>query len=118
MVARRDTGEKETVGEGALAERAAKLLDEIQAGLFQDAKSFREANTFTPKNYEEFKEIIAGGGGFLQGSWCGDPDCEAQIKADTKATIRFLPLQPEQPGESCIHCGKPGVERATWALAY
>ena len=85
-------------------------------GVFDTAQL--EANTFTPKSYEEFKEMIAAGGGFLQGAWCGDPDCEAQIKADTKATIRFLPLQPEQPGEPCIHCGKPGAERATWALAY
>jgi prolyl-tRNA synthetase len=118
VVARRDTGEKETVPETALGERMARLLDDIQANLFQDAKDFREANTFTPKNYEEFKAIIAGGGGYLQGAWCGDPECEAQIKAETKATIRFLPLQPEQPGESCVHCGKPGTERATWALAY
>jgi prolyl-tRNA synthetase len=118
VVARRDTGEKETVPEAALAERTAGLLDEIQANLFRDASAFREANTFTPKDYGEFKEIIAAGGGFLQGAWCGDPACEAEIKAETKATIRFLPLQPEQPGESCVHCGKPGTERATWALAY
>jgi prolyl-tRNA synthetase len=118
VVARRDTGEKETVPETALAERTAGLLDEIQANLFKDASDFREANTFTPGDYEEFKAMIAVGGGFLQGAWCGDPECEAQIKADTKATIRFLPLQPEQPGRPCVHCGKPGTERATWALAY
>ena len=80
--------------------------------------SAREANTFTPKDYEEFKAIIAGGGGFLRGAWCGDAECEAQIKAETKATIRLLPLQPEQPGEPCVHCGKPGAELATWAQAY
>jgi len=118
VVARRDTGKKETVGVDALAERARRLLEEIQANLFRDAKDFREVNTFTPTDYEDFKATIAAGGGFLQGAWCGDPECEAQIKADTKATIRFLPLQPEQPGEPCIHCGKPGTERATWALAY
>jgi len=118
VVARRDTGEKETIPESALAEAVDKLLDQIQESLYQDALAFREANTHTPKDYAEFKEILAGGGGFLRGAWCGDPDCEAQIKAETKATIRFLPLQPEQPGDHCLHCGKPGVERATWALAY
>src|SRR5437660_4345650 len=118
VVARRDTGEKETIPETALAEAVDKLLDQIQENLYQDALAFREANTFTPKDYEEFKEIIAGGGGFLRGAWCGDAECEAQIKADTKATIRLLPLQPEQPGEPCVHCGKPGAELATWAQAY
>ena len=118
VVARRDTGEKATVPETALAEAVDKLLEQIQANLFQEALAFREANTFRPKDYEEFKAIIAAGGGFLRGAWCGDAECEAQIKAETKATIRLLPLQPEPPGEPCIHCGKPGAELATWALAY
>ena len=118
VVARRDTGEKETIAETSLSESVDKLLEQIQTNLYQEALAFREANTFTPKDYGEFKEMLAGGGGFLRGAWCGDPDCEAQIKAETKATIRFLPLQPEQPGEPCVHCGKPGAERATWALAY
>src|SRR5207302_960785 len=118
VVARRDTGEKETIPETGLAEAVDKLLDQIQENLYQDALAFREANTFTPKDYEEFKEIIAGGGGFLRGAWCGDAECEAQVKADTKATIRLLPLQPEQPGEPCVHCGKPGAELANWAQAY
>ena len=118
VLARRDTGEKETVGEASLAEMVDKLLEQIQASLYESARAFREANTFRPKDYAEFKDILAGGGGFLEGAWCGDAACEAQIKAETKATIRFLPLQPEQPGEPCIHCGNPGSERATWALAY
>jgi prolyl-tRNA synthetase len=118
VVARRDSGEKEPVSETALSESVDKLLEQIQTNLYQEALAFREANTFTPKDYSEFKEMLAGGGGFLRGAWCGDAECEAQIKAETKATIRFLPLQPEQPGEPCVHCGKPGTERATWALAY
>jgi prolyl-tRNA synthetase len=118
VVARRDTGEKEVVPEGTLGARAAELLAEIQAGLYRDAEAFREVNTFTPKDFGEFKALIEAGGGFLTGAWCGDPDCEAEIKAETKATIRFLPLQPSQPDAPCVHCGKPGIERATWALAY
>jgi len=118
VVARRDTGEKETVAVGKLAGRVGELLAEIQTGLYRDAEAFRDANTFSPKDYGEFKALIEAGGGFLQGAWCGDPDCEAEIKAETKATIRFLPLQPEDPGAPCVHCGKPGVDRATWALAY
>ena len=118
VVARRDTGEKETVPETKLGERAGSLLTEIQASLYRDAEAFRKSNTFSPKDYGEFKALIEAGGGFLQGAWCGNADCEAEIKAETKATIRFLPLQPEDPGAPCVHCGKQGIERATWALAY
>ena len=48
----------------------------------------------------------------------GDGACEAEISAKTKASIRFLPLEPEDPGAACMHCGKPGVDVATWARAY
>ncbi|HEV2685684.1 MAG TPA: proline--tRNA ligase, partial [Actinomycetota bacterium] len=37
VVARRDTGEKETISETALSEAVDKLLDQIQTNLFQDA---------------------------------------------------------------------------------
>jgi len=118
VIARRDTFEKETLPVDAAPGRVAGLLDEVQRALFDDARAFRDKNTFTPKDYAEFKEMIAAGGGFLQGDWCGEASCEAEIKAETKATIRFLPLQPEQPSGPCLHCGNPAKERATWALAY
>ena len=51
-------------------------------------------------------------------AWCGSADCEAKVKADTKATIRFLPLEAEDPGAACSVCGEPGIDRATWAVAY
>ena len=54
----------------------------------------------------------------MTAAWCGDAACEAQVKADTKATIRFLPLEPEDPGAPCVVCGRPGIDTATWAIAY
>ncbi len=46
------------------------------------------------------------------------PTCEAEIKAETQATIRCLPL--EHPGGSgpCVWCGKTGTSRAIFAKAY
>jgi hypothetical protein len=57
-------------------------------------------------------------GGFWTGAWCGSDDCEAEISARTKATIRFLPIEPREPGSACMHCGRPGVDTTTWARAY
>jgi len=50
--------------------------------------------------------------------WCGERQCEAEIKEETKATTRCIP--PEQPGGSgvCIHCGRPASEVAIFAKAY
>jgi prolyl-tRNA synthetase len=50
--------------------------------------------------------------------WCGGEDCEAKVKAETKATIRFLPRHPGAVSGTCIVCGQPAAEEATWALAY
>ena len=118
VLARRDGGEKETISTDAVADRVAQVLAEIQRGLFDDALAFRDAHTFEPKDYGEFKAMLDEPGGFLIGSWCGDGACEAEIKAETKATIRVLPLEPEAVSGECLHCGRPAQERATWAQSY
>jgi len=50
--------------------------------------------------------------------WCGEADCEAQIKTDTQATIRNMPLDGVAPGKPCVRCGKPAVAEAWFAKAY
>jgi prolyl-tRNA synthetase len=114
---RRDGGSKEELGLDGTADRIEGLLDEIQQGLFDDALAFRDANTHEVTTYDELKQAIEAGG-FVAGTWCTSADCEARVKAETKATIRFLPLEPEDPGAACVVCGRPGADRATWAIAY
>jgi len=118
VLARRDLGEKETCPLDAVAARVRALLGEIQQSLYDQAVAFREQHSFTPADFEEFKALLKDPGGFLTGNWCGDGECEATIKAETKATIRFLPLDPEPVEGACLRCGSPATERATWALAY
>ena len=117
-VARRDDGTKEPVPEGGVPARVGELLDQIQRALYEQATAFRDEHTFQPGDYDEFRKLIEDPGGFLETGWCGDRVCEEKVKADTKATIRFLPLDPEKPDASCIVCGKPALEKATWAVAY
>jgi prolyl-tRNA synthetase len=119
VLARRDVPGKEgksLVPQAGLIEVVPSLLKTIQADMLQRATEFREANTHTPKNYEEFKTIVEDG--FARAWWCGEPECEAQIKEETKATTRCIPL--EQPGGSglCIHCGQPATEVAIFGKAY
>ena len=56
--------------------------------------------------------------GFVEGWWCGDAECEAQIKAETQATIRCLPLEQPDGSGVCIHCGRPATAWAIFAKAY
>jgi prolyl-tRNA synthetase len=117
-LARRDTGEKTAVGLGGVRDMLVGLMPEIQRALFDDAVAFREANTHRVGTGGELRAAITEQGGFVVGAWCGGGDCETQVKAETKATIRFLPLEPEDPGAACVVCGQAGTEIATWAIAY
>ncbi len=120
VLVRRDSGEKEQVTIDEAPKRIRELLEEIQAGLFQRALSLREENTYRIDSYGEFTSLFnEGSGGFVDTHWCGEADCEAEIKADTKATIRVLPFEQDIPeGASCIKCGKKATYRAIFSKAY
>ncbi len=116
-VMRRDTLEKETRSLEGIVEYVQQLLDEIQANIFEKAKSFRDAHIYECDNYEEFKQRVKDGGFFLC-HWDGTAETEAQIKADTQATIRCVPFGVEQtPGVDMVS-GKPSVARVLIARSY
>jgi prolyl-tRNA synthetase len=112
------TGEKVQVALGGLSQHVSEALDQTQRGLLDDARTFRDEHTFHPKDMNEMAALLEDPGGFMIASWCGKEECEAKVKAETKATIRYLPLEQKDPGGPCIVCGDPGTEEAAWALAY
>jgi len=99
-----------------LENTVANLLEDIHTSMYQRALNFRNENTFQPDDYESFKDAVKTG--WADVWWCGETACELQIKEDTKATSRNIPL--EQPGGegTCVHCGKPARERAIFSRAY
>jgi prolyl-tRNA synthetase len=107
---------KTFVPAAGIAEAAGQALRDIHTSLYQRALAFQQANTYRPKDYEEFKQMMEKGWAITW--WCGDPACEAAIKEDTKATTRCIPL--EQPGGEgrCIRCGRPAKEVALFSRAY
>lgn len=118
VIFRRDTEEKRTARLEELEKLIPRLLDEIQKELYDQAHRFREEHTFTPADYDELKTLAEEPGGFLITGWCGETTCEDKVKAETKADIRLLPLDPEEPPPSCIVCGSEAKEIAIWAQAY
>jgi prolyl-tRNA synthetase len=80
----------------------------------------RKSHTQDAKNYEELKRAVETG--FAFSHWCGSADCEAQIKEETRATMRCIPLDQDNEksahGGDCVNCGKPAAERAIFARAY
>ena len=122
LVPRTDRSAKEAIPSRAVAERMPALLEEIQRALYAQALAFRESRTYQATNYDEFKALFADRSkqGFVQAWWCGDAACEAQVKAETQATIRNLPIEhPALPaGATCVHCDRPAAEWAIFARAY
>jgi prolyl-tRNA synthetase len=119
VVANRVTADKSTHAVDDVVSGLAGMLDEVQRALYSDALSFVETNTHTAGSFDELSEGIEAEGGFWVGPWCGDHACEEKVTAETKATIRVLPIERgEDPGGQCLVCGRPGTERATWGRAY
>jgi len=93
------------------------LLDDIQKSLYDRAKQRMEDNTRPVNSWDEFKEEIEKGG-FLLAHWDGTPETEQQIKDETKATIRFIPINSHFEDGKCVFSGKPSRQRVFFARAY
>jgi prolyl-tRNA synthetase len=117
-IARRDTGEKQTIAQSGLDAYIEQLLNDIQNNIYQKALNFRTENTRKADNYEDFKRLLDENPGFIAAHWDGTPETEQKIKEETKATIRCIPLNNEQEEGKCILTGKPSTQRVLFARAY
>ncbi|MBX9623406.1 MAG: proline--tRNA ligase, partial [Gemmataceae bacterium] len=131
-VARRDVPGKEGkqfgVALGGAAAHIDGLLRDIQKGLFDRAKAFREKQTTTADTLDEFKALFpareegdeAGAEAlkFVYAHWDGTRETEDRVQKEFKATIRCLPFDgPTEPG-TCPFTGKPSARRVVFARAY
>ncbi|HKI88056.1 MAG TPA: His/Gly/Thr/Pro-type tRNA ligase C-terminal domain-containing protein, partial [Draconibacterium sp.] len=117
-VARRDTLGKNSIAINGIEDYIQNLLDEIQQNIYKKAEDFRTLNTTKVDTYDEFKEVLNTKGGFILAHWDGTSETEEKIKAETKATIRCLPLEYEEEEGTCIYSGKHSKRRVLFALAY
>lgn len=118
MIARRDTREKTPMAMDGLSIRLRDLLTDIQRTLFERARNFLDERTQRASSYHEFKQLMEGRPGFVIAAWCGAADCEAQIKTDTQATIRNMPIGGPVPDGKCVRCDNQATIEAWFAKAY
>jgi prolyl-tRNA synthetase len=117
-----DAARKESMDDAVAVATIADRLAAFQDSLLAAAHSRREANSHRGVvEYDTFREIIEGAGGFVYAGWCGGVICEARVKDETKATIRVIPddefRSPEIPAD-CLVCGEPARHEVVWARAY
>jgi len=119
VLARRDRPGKQGksfVAQQGIAASVTQLLDEIQKALHDRALAFRKANTVDTSEYREFQKAVETG--FAFSWWCGNDDCEAKIKEETKATMRCIPLDQSSGSGKCVYCRKDAKHKAIFAKAY
>jgi prolyl-tRNA synthetase len=112
-------GKKTGIAVEGIKESIAAKLAEIQAELLARATERLQSSLYRIDSYSVFKEKLEAGGFFLV-PWHEDATAEAQIKEETKATIRCYPLQwqEEKEGRACFYSGKPATHMAIFARAY
>ena len=121
VLARRTGGKKETFPLDGLSGKLIAIMDKFQADLLETAKARREAASLRGATKEQFIAKMENEGGLVYGGFCGRPECEAEIKEQTKATIRVLPDEEFRSAVAptkCMWCGRPSVAEAVWARAY
>ena len=117
-VFRRDTLEKFTLPLENLAGELGALLEDIQKGLYEQAKAFRDARTRVVHNMEELETAVQDG--FAKAMWCGERACEDEIKDKVNASSRNMPFDQEGNtfGDTCVCCGKKAKKVMFFAKAY
>lgn len=117
-VARRDNKTKEAVNNATIETYIQQILKEIHTSIYTKALEFREEHTTEVKNFEEFKAVLENKTGFIYANWDGTAETEEKIKAETKATIRCIPLEGAKADGPCVYSGNEGKFKVYFAKSY
>ena len=115
---RRDNFEKIPVALAELTEQVPALLEKVQQGLFDKARQNLDSHIFEAHSLEEAKQLQEQHGGFIKTMWCGDLQCELDMKEKAGMSSRCIPFQQEKLGDVCPICGKPAKHMIYWGVAY
>ena len=136
MVARRDRGTKvkATMPRADFVAGVAGILGEMQSGLLEKARKYRDENTRVVSSREELESFFSGKddgqdmtGGFALAHFGGDAAIETEMREKLKLTVRCIPQagfesapwagEVKQPG-ACIFTGQPSPQRVIFARSY
>jgi len=96
----------------------AGVLEEFQEFLRRRATEFRDSHTQVVDDWDSFTRAVSGG--WALAFHCGQPSCEDDIKAQTAATPRCIPLDGPPETGICIYCDAPSAygKRLIFGRAY
>ena len=119
VVVRRDNREKVVVSLDEIAVKLREILEQEQQDMYNRAKDFLNQHIDTAVTMDEMVEKFKENRGFVKACWCGDPECEGEVKYATGgAATRCLIEDEEMISDKCIFCGKPAKHMAYWGKSY
>lgn len=116
--ARRDTREKITENVNIdIAEYTKTLLETIQNDMYKKALERRNKLTFEAHNLKEMENILNTQPGFIKAMWCGNKECEEEIKNIKGCKSRCI--SNEEPIDTkCVCCNKEAKHLVIWGIQY
>jgi prolyl-tRNA synthetase len=104
-IARRDTGDKETVYIDDILEAIKRRFEDIHVNLLEKAKRILEERIFDCKTLDDVKNKIQNG--IVRISWCGENECGLTIENTIGASILGIPEgELGRYSGNCPICGK------------
>ncbi len=109
---------KESVSLDSAPARLSFELTAFQAALLERATRFRDERTIRADSWADFTAAVAAG--WALALHCGTTECEDEIKAETAATPRCIPLDGEPDTGPCVRCGQPSAygQRVIFGRSY
>ncbi|NCB21040.1 MAG: proline--tRNA ligase [Clostridia bacterium] len=114
----RDTGNKQVVKFDDVKLKLKETLTNIQERMFADCQKNMIDRTFSVSSLAEFIDTINKKQGYIKAMWCGNSECEAEIKDKTGAKSRCIPFEQENIADNCVVCGKKAKHLVFWGRQY
>ncbi|WP_430506527.1 proline--tRNA ligase [Haloparvum sp. PAK95] len=106
------------------AETVQSHLDEVFAKLYADAEENLDGEVREADDRADILGTLGQHGGYVKTPWCGDEDCEEEIKDQIAAEIVMVPFEDEDDlvdadhDETCGVCGEAAERTAYFAKSY
>lgn len=117
VIARRDTGEKQTVSNTDIVSKVTETLNTMQKDLHDKALAMRKENIVSVDSWDEFTKALEDKK-FIMAHWDGTTETEKVIKDETGATIRCIPFDSQEESGKCIKTGRDSMKRVLFAKAH
>jgi prolyl-tRNA synthetase len=116
-VVKRNTSEKLQIKISEVAKKIPEILDKMQNELYEKAKIKLDEDIVKAKTWEDFKNAIKNKK-IVEINWCGDENCEKEIKEKTGAGSRCIKLGKNKISGICPHCKKPSKMIVYFSKSY